>query len=411
MPTESNCAVLETRRHISRVVLILLILVSLALASNRIRVSHEPLPTPRDVSMGFAISKYPDFPAYEAELVRLKSTYPDQFEFQSEGTSYDGSFPLTWVTVGNPTKPAILFVGVLHGRNEWAGTQMLLQFAEKLLDPRDNQRDFNRAFLERYCLVAIPMANPWGYFASPEGIHHNPHPADVKGIESADWHDMTHYGRYMGVDLNRNFDWNWDKLDTYPWVARKFWNGKDYGIASRYMMPYYRDAEGNEVYSPDGEHKNRILKPDPGVYDYKGEAPFSEPETQLVRDLVLNRYNVIGFADWHTMNPWQNKSATYVSGHEDTRAQAYTFTERSIDRVNNRNPDNPSPMPKPRRIVIEEYANNGPYAANWAQNAAGIRTFGWETGTALPDKVWTDAYMDMFYHSIHWMTRTKPTPR
>lgn len=363
-----------------------------------------PLPLPRNVAMGFEVEKYADHGVYEAELARLKSKYPALFDYQTDRRSYDGGYPLYWITVGDTSKPAIFFVSLLHAKNEWAGTQMVLHFAEKLLDPDDHQSEFNRAFLARFCLVAVPMANPWAYFGSPDGQHYNAHAAPVEGIETADWHDMREYAHYNGVDLNRNFDWNWQSHPVLPWSVKKYFNGKDYGYANYFMAPWYRDADGNEVFAPKGDFANRILRPDPASYDYKGEFPFSEPETQLIRDLVTERYQVVGFADWHTMNPWQTSNASYISQNEEIQSMGRRLIDDGIARVNARHAGDSDPIPKCKHWVMEKYGNNAPYSVNWAQNAVGIRAFGWESGTELDDEVWTDAYMEMFYRSIAWMT-------
>jgi hypothetical protein len=33
----------------------------------------------------------------------------------------------------------------------------------------------------------------------------------------------------------------------------------------------------------------------------------------------------------------------------------------------------------------------------------GVRSLDWGTGTSFPDEVWTDAYLDILYRSLHWM--------
>jgi len=364
--------------------------------------SNPLLPFPADIAMGFKVSKYANHRAYEDELRRLASTYPRQFGYHSDRRSYDAGYPLYWITVGDTSKPSVFFVSVLHAKNEWAGAELVLKFAEKLLDPEDNQREFNRAFLSKFSFVAVPMANPWGYFSAPDGKHYNAHSAMVPNIESADWHDMSNYARYEGVNLNRNFDWNWSRYQNLPWSVRSYWNGTDYGFANYFMAPYYRDAQGNDVYAPTGDYSNRVLRPDPEIYDYKGKSPFSEPETQLLRDLVTKRYRVIGFADWHIMNPWQTNNASYISGHDPERVEARKLIDDGIRRVNARNSQIGGLIPECKHIVMEEYDSNAPYSINWAQNAVNIRSFGWETGTQLPDEVWTDAYLEMFYRSIFW---------
>jgi len=214
---------------------------------------------------------------------------------------------------------------------------------------------------------------------------------------------MSQYDRYFGVNLNRNFDWNWAPYPRLPWSVRDYWNGRDYGSANYFMAPYFIDENGVEVYDPHGDRENWVLKPDPDVYDFKGSAPFSEPETQLIRDLVTMRYRVVGFADWHTMNPWQTNNVSYISGSEEKRFAMINLVDAAIQRVNRRHSEASEAIPRSRHIVMEEYGGDAPTSINWAQNREGIRSFGWEMGTQLPVVIWTDAYMEMFYRSIYWM--------
>ncbi len=102
---------------------------------------------------------------------------------------------------------------------------------------------------------------------------------------------------------------------------------------------------------------------------------------------------------------WQTKNASYVSRSQPDAALARQLIDDGIGRVNARSAQGSELIPPCNHIVMEDYGKNAPYAVNWAQNAQGIRAFGWETGTQLADEVWTDAYMEMFYRSIHWMTR------
>jgi hypothetical protein len=365
------------------------------------RSQQSLLPPLRDVHMGFAVEKFASFPEYLAELGALHDSAPNLVALHSDRKTYAGDYPLYWVTIGDTNKPGIFIVSVIHARQEWQGAHIVMAFLKKVLDTQDNQSDFNSKLLDHFCVVAIPMVNIWGYFASPEGKHHNGHGAPVPGIDKADWHDMTHYDYYYGVNLNRNFDWNWDDYPSLPWSVRNHWNGHDYGFANYFMMPFYRDTAGNEVYDPENTHTNHILKPDPDVYDYKGVAPFSEPETQLIRDL-FTKYSIVGFIDLHLMNSWNKRNASYISRNVD-RNRMIRLIDDGIARVNRRNLVVGTQLPNTRHIVMEEYDNNAPYSVNWAQNRMGVKSFDWETGTDMPQEVWTDAYIEMLYRAIFWM--------
>jgi hypothetical protein len=366
----------------------------------------DVLPFPRDVQMGFTLEKYASFDQYLDELRALRDANQSLFAMHTDRTTYGGDYPLYWVTIGDTNRPAIFIVTVLHAKEEWQGAHLTMALLSKFLDPQDNQREFNSAFLEHFCIVAIPMVNTWGYFESPDGMHYNNHGAPVPDIANADWHDMTHYDHYYGVNLNRNFDWNWEAYPSLPWSVEKYWNGKDYGFANYFMMPFYRDEAGNEIFDPENAHSDHVLKPDPAVFDYKGESPFSEPETQLIRDL-FSKYQVVGFMDFHLMNSWGTRNASYISSGVD-REQMIQWVDDAIATVNRRNQDANAPLPETRHIVMEEYDGNAPYSVNWAQNKMGVKSFDWETGTSFPQKVWTDAYMEMFYRALFWMQIEAP---
>jgi len=355
----------------------------------------------RDMPMGFGVGKYADFAAYVAHLERLRRLYPDRFAYHTDRKTFGGDYDLYWLTVGDTHKPAILFTSVLHARYEWKGAHLIMRLVEKLLDPADNQAIFNARFLNDFCLVGIPMVNTWGYFACAEGKHYNNHPAPVPELEKADWHDMTHYREFRGVNLNRNFDWNWNDYPNLPFSVRSYWNGRDYGFANYFMMPYVLNERGEEIYDPENKRPNHLLKPDPDIYDYKGEAAFSEPETRLILDL-FKLYRVVGFGDWHIMNPWQTNNTCYISRAEQ-REVMMSLVNEGVARLNRRHPDLPAGLPQTSFQVMEEYDNSAPYSVNWAQNRMGVRSFSWETGTDFPEEVWTDAYLEILYRTLCWL--------
>lgn len=362
------------------------------------------LPLPVDVPMGFPVCKYQNAGAYVAHLQRLNISSQGLLQFHTDRKCWTGDHDLYWLVVGDPVKPAVFVTSVLHAKYEWQGAHVVMRFVEKLLDPLDAQRHLHEAFLARYCLVAIPIVNVWGYFATANGAHHNNHAYPVPGIEEADWHDMAEYSRFSGVNLNRNFDWNWEAFVDIPFSVRSYWNGEDYGHANYFMMPFRRDEQGEVVYDPVAHGAMRLLKPDPDVYDGKGTTPFSEPETQLIRDL-FDRYRVSGFIDIHTMNPWQQNNTDYVSGNAKDRPGMLALVDDGIARVNARHADAGVRMPTTHHIVIEEYGDNPPYAVNWAQNRMGVPSYDWETGTGLPENIWTDAYLEILYRTLHWIDR------
>jgi hypothetical protein len=129
------------------------------------------------------------------------------------GTSYDGR-PLLGYRCGNgPSVRAI--IGGIHGGYEWNTVHLV----EKMLDYLQARPD---QVPEDVTLYVIPCANPDGYAAGTDR---------VRGRMNGN-----------GVDLNRNWDYEWQ---------------------------------------PTATHGTRLVS--------AGDSPFSEPETAALRDLILGR--------------------------------------------------------------------------------------------------------------------------
>ena len=129
------------------------------------------------------------------------------------GTSHDGRPLLAYRCGDGPSVRAI--IGGIHGGYEW-NTVTLVDEMLKYLQERPN------LVPENVTLYIIPCANPDGYAAGTDRV----------------------YGRMNGngVDLNRNWDYEWQ---------------------------------------PTATHGTRPVK--------AGDSPFSEPETAALRDLILDR--------------------------------------------------------------------------------------------------------------------------
>jgi len=119
--------------------------------------------------------------------------------------------------------PEILFVGLHHAR-EWISSEVTLGILEFIVQNMDSN-PFVSDILENSVVWFVPMLNPDGYFFSWE--------------EARMWryNRRVHPDESIGVDLNRNYDSSWIKIDYVH-----------------------------------------------------GEGPFSEPETQAVKNLILNEF-------------------------------------------------------------------------------------------------------------------------
>jgi murein tripeptide amidase MpaA len=211
----------------------------------------------------------------------------------SLGQTVSGGRALIALEIHNPdpaARIAVVVTGGVHAR-EWAPPDALVSFARKLLIAGKNNLDvvypsFTSGgitysnphyvipkeavaeILNRFNLIIFPLVNPDGRHFSMTG---------QTGTPTSDeqmWRTNRRFigpaQNCVGVDINRNFGVGWDH------------------------HTYYRpDAAAHAAIS-------EIPCPQPGGTEenYKGPAPFSEAETQAVRDLVLQQRPSV-FLDVH----------------------------------------------------------------------------------------------------------------
>ena len=118
---------------------------------------------------------------------------------------------------------------------------MVTRFAEELVEGYGENAD-TTWILDNFKVAVVPIVNPDGRNFAEEGYlwrkNTNPNPPPEE--EPAPFPDY-------GIDLNRNFSEKWGEIE--------------------------------------GGSSN-----DPSEFDYRGVAPFSEPETQAVRDYVTSLF-------------------------------------------------------------------------------------------------------------------------
>lgn len=152
------------------------------------------------------------------------------------------------------TKPVMFVEGNIHGLHEWRTCYWVSGFMQHLHDPSTLATDTEAAIEDlkaRYSFYFIPACNPDGY---------------VSNI----------YQNGNGVNLNRNFDYNWS-----------------WGPST------------------------------PGHVQYRGPAPFSEVETQYIRDKV-EQLRPVSFMDNHT---WSSTREGFTTLATRESAQAVLVSE------------------------------------------------------------------------------------
>ena len=179
-----------------------------------------------------------DYPAPDdmvAEIYALQEDYPDNARVEEYGRSVQDR-PLLAVRISadlSSPKPEALIAGSIHG-NEWIANRVAMAAAHRLLSDRESD-PWIASLLDRMDFVIIPCVNPDGYYKTHDML-------TDPGI-------LWRNGRKNAnrVDLNRNF----------PLPGER---SMDIGMAG--------------------------VDDDPDHERYTGPHPYSEPETQAVRDFV-----------------------------------------------------------------------------------------------------------------------------
>lgn len=182
-----------------------------------------------------------------AELRSLAERFPDRARAFSLGRTWEGR-EIPALAVGEASgdrKPSIYILGGMHA-SEWIGIEVSLGFARYLLERAPQDPAAERA-IQGASFYIVPLLNP-------------------DGLEYAIHTDRTWYKTRRdngdgswGVQLNCNFPVGWECVSVYP-------------------------ASPSTVTSSER---------------YRGTEPFSEPESQAVRDSML-AHPPAGLIDYHS---------------------------------------------------------------------------------------------------------------
>ena len=301
------------------------------------------------------------------DLAILKSRYPSLMEYYSIGKTVVGR-ELYVVRVGNPDAGQQIVVSAgIHGR-EYLTPLLAMKQLEFLLAYYNTGSCGAYSYatlLEQVCFYIVPMSNPDGIMLSQEGIGSISDRSLYDKIYSVYYKDFeekytkqTDINEYLkiwksnanAVDLNRNFDAGWSKVDT--------------GIDRP-------------------SHKN-----------YKGGVAASEPETRALASLVNGLSNVRAVLCIHS----QGEVLYWNCGQEgELRAETLAFTEMIAARTG---------------YEIRPEQNNDASFSDWCALEKGLIAVTVETGLgACPleisqfSTIWTDNF-DLLVRSAAYLTAT-----
>ena len=201
----------------------------------------------RDFSLGSMLGNYTLQEAIN-QMDTLSILYPNFVsEKDSIGTSFEGRTIWAFKLSDNPAidenEPEVLYTGLTHAR-EPLSMMNLFYFANWLCENYNNDLIANY-LLDNREMWFIPIVNPDGYFynetIAPDGggMHR-------KNRRSNPQNSNCNTGTQQGVDLNRNYGYNWGANNS--------------------------GSSGN-----------------PCSAVYRGSSAFSEPETEAVSNFILSR--------------------------------------------------------------------------------------------------------------------------
>ena len=223
-------------------------------------------------------------PEVEAELDSMHVRYPHLIGVRdSIGHSLEGRTIWGVRISGDPGSgvqvPCVLFTSLHHAR-EPEGMMVLIYFMWHVLEQYGTDEEIT-ALLNSREIYVVPVVNPDGYAFNEKT---NPGGGGL-------WRKNRHANNdgTVGVDLNRNygFQWGYDDIGSSP------------------------------------------LQDD---NDYRGAAPFSEPETQAIRDLCQKKKPSCAL-NYHTYS----NDLIYPWGYSDLPTQDSLFYKRLADYLTEHN--------------------------------------------------------------------------
>lgn len=150
-------------------------------------------------------------------LQGYETQYPGQAKVHLLGYSQEDHVPIYGIKISNNVlqdedQPAVLFVGQVHAE-EVLGVEITLSNIKEILENR-NISPYN-IWLSQLEMWFVPTLNPEGHNVVTSNIDtsYRKNKRDMNGNGIFDYSPLVGYD-VDGVDLNRNFWWNWVHGDT-----------------------------------------------------------------------------------------------------------------------------------------------------------------------------------------------------
>ncbi|MDG6228715.1 MAG: M14 family metallopeptidase [Candidatus Thermoplasmatota archaeon] len=288
-------------------------------------------------------------------LNNLSQAHPDIMRLTSIGTTYEGRdiwmVKLSENVTRDDDEPSVLFMGAHHG-DEKPSFEVLIFFINYIIDTYqmnsidDDGDEYSdespeckrvRDILNTTQIYIIPMVNPDGV---EYGWRKNREPNYGANGQST---NITSYG----VDLNRNYGYMWNIVYLFP---------------ENYFLEYLLNDQS---------------------WIYRGEAPFSEKETQAVKRFIENHDISISLS-YHDYGefmifPWMHTSRH--TPHESL----YRSIGANMSNINNYELKIYGQYGE-REYIIPRYQGTPGSSENWLYGEHGILAFTMELCRRRPER-------------------------
>ncbi|MFQ5341948.1 MAG: M14 family zinc carboxypeptidase [Anaerolineae bacterium] len=288
-----------------------------------------PLPDP---SFAVDFAHYPTSAEVVVFLNQLEAAYPDLVEVTTAGQSWQGR-PILAVRIGNeatgdPNRRSALYLDAQHHAREAVSAQVVLYFVWYLAS-RYGRDPLVTRLLDTRTVYVIPSVNPDGndiFLSSDQRQRKTANPTasddDADGQFDEDGREGAGYGSFDVYHFE--FDPEW--IAAHP--DDPFADGWSGHVITRTFVGIF-DGEGSQVPQTDDDADGQAGEDPPGGVDpnrnydshwesgnndprteiYHGPAPFSEPESRAVRNLVDSHANIVMASSFHSgadllLHPW-----------------------------------------------------------------------------------------------------------
>ena len=229
---------------------------------RRLELFEQERAQSRSRGIGGWYSDYKTWPEVNTKLASLATSFPEITSTFIVGQTHEGRdiHGIRITAPGDTTgRKQILLNGCQHAR-EWVAVMVPMYAIEKIIDAWYTDPAM-QSYLESTEVIVVPIVNPDGYeYTYASG-----------GDRFWRKNRRNNSGSCEGVDLNRNWSFEWGGGDS--------------------------------------------TSSDTCSDVYIGPGPFSEPETQAMRDLVNSLPNIVAHIDFHSysqliLEPWASSNNT-----------------------------------------------------------------------------------------------------